>query len=250
MTAKNENLAVETRAFWAFQKSHDDLMAFYLLTQTPGLNIGSAINSDNWVSNLELDESMMRSLVRIAGTGKSIAAKLAIVYLVAIMEAYVKDALLELLNRKARETNYQLMGKPVPTDELEDIGIEIELEEMKEKTEYPSYLLAKFSRAYVEQQTRNDAVNKGIKLLKDYFDISMEDVQDHRRKLDEVKELRNSIVHHRGPEHQLLTFGAKEESKTIDEVVISPEYLSGALKDVFNFAYAIERGIFDSLHKD
>ena len=59
--------------------------------------------------------------------GSAVAARLGIVYLVAVMEAYATDVVFELLERRIRAVNQELLNQPAPTSEDEDIWNEIRL---------------------------------------------------------------------------------------------------------------------------
>jgi len=61
--------------------------------------------------------------------GSAVAARLGIVYLVAVMEAYATDIVFELLERKIRAVNQELLAQPAPRDMDQDIWNEIQLEE-------------------------------------------------------------------------------------------------------------------------
>lgn len=119
---------VETFAYSSFLRNHEDLTAFYLLTLNPTFNIWSGITPEQANAWPATQKDKVLAMASIADKGKRVAAHLATVYLATIMEAYVKDAVYELLNDKIRRVNSQLLGDPIPTTESEDIMIDLEIE--------------------------------------------------------------------------------------------------------------------------
>ncbi len=245
MAKNNRQIVVETLAFSVFLKSHSDLTGFCILAFNPILNIWSNISPDDLQKLSPQDKEIISPLANIAQTGKSVAANLAVVYLVAIMEGYVKDVITEMISKHIRRMNRLLLGEPIPTSEDESFLIEIQLDGAEKNEGSPFFLFSDVAREYILTKLSRTPVEEGIKILKKYFQVNIKDDEPYKEQWDEIKFLRNCIVHNKGraikdsksPLHNL---------KAGDEIIISPEVLSSALEDVFNFAGAIEYSIYEA----
>jgi hypothetical protein len=224
-------LIVETSAFGTFHNNYDDLNAFCLLTLSPMLNVWSDITPENLSKLSRADRQIILSMANIAQTGKNIAANLAIVYLVTIMETYIRDAIHELLNQPIREINRHLLGDPVPMDEDDALLIDVLLEVETDETR-SSHLVSKVLHEGIESLLYYTPVKKGLKLLKKHFDIKVEGKDSHMGNWIAIRKRRNDIVHRRLKAN------------------IEPEYVIEALAQVFEFAHSIELGIFAFRHPE
>lgn len=79
--------------------------------------------------------------------GSAVAARLGIVYLVAVMEAYATDIVFELMERRIKQVNQELLDLPVPGDLDEGIWNEIQLEEAELNKDNPFYCLRRLPRS-------------------------------------------------------------------------------------------------------
>lgn len=107
MTNNLTSLTVETIAFSEFQNSYEEIKAYCLLTLST-INdpwSPSDIEQIKFVKDQEKNTKNFFQMLPILKTGHSIATKLAIVYLAAIVEAYTKDALMELTDRRMITTS-------------------------------------------------------------------------------------------------------------------------------------------------
>ena len=157
--------------------------------------------------------------------------------------------LMELTDRRIKKINHSLMGKPVPTNEEEDITIEIELEEAEYNRNNPFHSFAEMTRDYIKSKTRRDTLKESVNLLKKLFGVEIQDKDVHFGRWEKLRKLRNNIVHHRGYSKKKVLFSiTKDQTHTIDDISVSSEQIVQAMDDMFNFAYAIETGIHKSLH--
>ena len=249
MTNNLTSLTVETIAFSEFQNSYEEIEAYCLLTLST-INdpwFPSDIEQIKFVKNQEKNTKNFFQMLPILKTGHSIATKLAIVYLAAIVEAYTKDALMELTDRRIKRINHTLMGKPIPTNEEEDIIIDIELEEAEQNSDNPFYMFAEKTREYIQSRINRNTVRESLKFLKNLFRVEIQNKDIHLCKWDNLRKLRNNIVHHRRYSKEKFSFPTTKSQHTIDDISISPDQIKQALDDIFNFVYAIEFGIFKSL---
>jgi hypothetical protein len=226
-----------TSAFFTFCNNYDDLGAFCVLTLSPMLNVWSNITPENLSKLSRADRQTILSMANVAQTGKNIATNLAIVYLVTIMETYIKDAIHELLNQHIRQINRHLLGDPVPMDEDEALFIDVLLEVETDETR-SSHLVSKVLHEGVESLLYRTPVRRGLKLLKEHFDIKVEGESSHQKNWEAIKQRRNDIVHRR------------LKAQSDNESVIEPEYSIEALAQVFDFAQSIELGIVAFRHPE
>jgi hypothetical protein len=236
MLNKRSEVLFETCSFSSFIDSWEEMSAFSTYTQST--------DNDPWryVDNVEY--SKLIPLMKIA---HSMSTKLTIVYLVAIAEAYFKDVLTELLDRRVREINQLLMGNPVPSNEEEGIIIEIELAQAEDDRENSFHIFSKTTRDYINTKTRQNTLTESLALLKSMFRIEIKDKNMHVSKWNELKKLRNNIIHHKAYSKEKFLFAEANQGHTIKDISISPDTLRQALYDVFELAYAIESGICKSL---
>jgi hypothetical protein len=182
----------------------------------------------------------------LADTGKAIAGNLAIVYLVSIMEAYVKDAAYELLNNKISEVAHKLIGDPVVTTEDEDIMRWLAVDDEENDETKPFYFVTKLAREQAKSLLRNDSVVNGIKFLEKSFGIIIHDRELHLKHWSEIKIKRNVIVHSSAsPERKSILDRATRRSEAEP---INPDQVKKWLASVFEFASDIELAIFTQKH--
>src|SRR6266404_4725809 len=111
--------------------------------------------------------------------GSAVAARLGIVYLVAVMEAYVTDVVFELLERRIRAVNQELLNQPAPTSEDEDIWNEIRLEEAELNKDNPFFLFAEITKEHLRNRRRQQPLKTMIGLLEQYFAIEIQNRESH-----------------------------------------------------------------------
>jgi hypothetical protein len=248
MTKSDNARVVETSAFFTFWHNYDDLSAFCALTLGP-MNVWSNITQENLSIFSRAERQAILPMADAAKTGKNIAANLAIVYLVTIMEAYVTDAVYELLNQRIRQVNLHLFGNPVPTNEDEDVLIDLQLEEADADRTRPLHLISELSRERVRSLLYHFPVKRGLQFLEKRFNITVEDKDSHEKNWKQIRETRHSIVHRKSsPEYKDSLQRPKAQSDS--GPVIEPEYVSEALTQVFEFAHAIEKGIVVFRHRE
>ena len=104
MTNKLTSLVVETFAFSEFQNSYEEIKAYCLLTLSTISEPWSSsdIKQIKFAKDQEKNMKNFFQVLPILKTGHSIATKLTIVYLATIVEAYTKDALMELTDRRIK----------------------------------------------------------------------------------------------------------------------------------------------------
>lgn len=159
------------------------------------------------------------------------------------MEAYIKDATYELLNQRIRKVNSHLLGNPLPTNEDEAFLIDTQLDEMEMDHTRLFHLISKLSREYIRSHLYREPVNRDLKVLEEHFGIKVEGREPHLKNWDDLKKLRNSIVHSKSSSLEPRDFLQVSKAWPDDEPVVELEYVAEALTQVFEFAQAIERGI-------
>lgn len=85
------------------------------------------------------------------------------------MEAYVTDVVFELLERRIREVNQELLNQPTPTSEDEDIWNEIGLEEAELNKDNPFYLFAEIAKDHIRSRRRQQTLKTMIGVLEQNF---------------------------------------------------------------------------------
>lgn len=237
---------VETFAINQFLRNHDDLTAFCVLTHNPRFRPWEAITPEEIAKLPEKEAQSLLTMNTLAHTGTAIAGNLAIVYLVSIMEAYVKDVAYELLNKKITEVTHKLIGDPVVTTEDEDIMRWVAIEDEEEDETKPFYFVSNLARQHAESLLRNDSVVRGIKFLEGYFGIRISDRDLHLRNWAEIKKIRNVIVHSKASSKQKSILDPATRNSAPEP--IDPEQITRWLATVFAFARDIEFAIFTQKH--
>ena len=105
MSHNRTTLVIETFAFSAFLKSYDEMSAYCFLTQSTINDPWSLADIDEtkFAEGLNIIEAKFHQIISILKTARSIAKKLTVVYLAAIVEAYVKDALILKVARNSSD---------------------------------------------------------------------------------------------------------------------------------------------------
>ena len=159
-------------------------------------------------------------------TGSAVAARLGIVYLAAIMEAYATDIVFEVLERRIRDVNQELLNQPTPTSEDEDILNEIGLEEAELNKNNPFYLFAEIAREHINNRRRQDTLKTMISVLEKDFGVKIEKREEHVNHWSELQKLRKAIVHHRASSrkksHPIII---KDQTQTLDEIIVEKDTL-------------------------
>ena len=214
-------------------ESHGELRAFFFITQADlEKQFNESSNPDH------------RGLLEMWRRGSAVANKLGVVYLVAVMEAYMKDVLIELLDKRIRRVNQDLLNQPAPTSEDEDIMNEINLEEAEISKDNPFHMFSEISKEYVQSRTRQDTLRNSLRLLEKYFGREIQDGESHLKKWQVLKDLRNRIVHHKGyARKKTMPIIIKDDTQTIDEISVDKNYLMTAVDDMHEFALAVESNI-------
>ena len=251
MTNKINSCIVETFAFSAFRNSYEEIKCYCFLTQSTNSAPWSLddIEQIKFVKDQEKKPAQFAQLLPIFKTGHSIAIKLSIVYLAAVVEAYAKDVLVELTDRRIRKLNHILMGSPIPKSEDEDIIIDIELEDAEKDSSSQFYIFAEKTRDFIKEKINHNTVITSLKLLKSLYGIEIQEKDKHLLRWENIKKLRNNIVHHRGYSKEKFTFTTiKGVNNTRNDISVSSDHVKQALDDMFNFVYSIELSIFNSIH--
>jgi hypothetical protein len=176
--------------------------------------------------------------------GSAVAARLGVVYLVSVMEAYATDLVNELLVKRIREVNEGLLNQDAPTSEDDDIMNEIGLEEFEMDQTNPFFLFSEIAKDYIKSQARHDSFRNSLALLEKRFDIHIHDRELHLNRWSELKKLRNKIVHHRASSRKnSYPIVITDDTPTIDEIIVSRDLLLRNLDEMHTFAIAIEAGI-------
>lgn len=176
--------------------------------------------------------------------GSAVAARLGIVYLVAVMEAYVTDVVFELLDRRIKEVNQELLNQPTPTSENEDISNEIQLEEAELNKHNPFYLFAEITKEHVQNRRRQQTLKTMIGVLEKSFSIKIQNRETHLNNWSELQKVRNQIVHHRASSRKKTNpIIIKDDTQTLDEISVDKARLIRDIETMLAFAEAIENGI-------
>jgi hypothetical protein len=176
--------------------------------------------------------------------GSAVAARLGIVYLVAVMEAYVTDVVFELLERRVREVNQELLNQATPTSEDEDIWNEIRLEEAELNKHNPFYLFAEITKEHIQNRRRQQTLKTMVGVLEQYFSITIQNRETHLNNWSELQKLRNQIVHHRASSRKRSNpIIIKDDTQTLDEISVDKARLLRNIEVMHAFAEAIENGI-------
>lgn len=176
--------------------------------------------------------------------GSAVAARLGIVYLVAVMEAYVTDVVFELLERRIRDVNRELLNQPTPTSEDEDILNEIRLEEAELNKHNPFYLFAEISKEHLRNRRRQQPLKTMVGVLEQSFSIEIQDRESHLNNWSELQKLRNQIVHHRASSRKKSNpIIIKDDTQTLDEISVERARLLSSIEAMHDFAVALENGI-------
>jgi hypothetical protein len=176
--------------------------------------------------------------------GSAVAARLGIVYLVAIMEAYATDIVFELLERKIKIVNQEMLQLPGPTSEDEDIMNEIQLEQAELNKDSPFYLFSEIAKEHIQQRRRQQTLKSMIDVLKQYFGVVIENRDKHFANWDKLQKLRKQIVHHRASSRKRSNpIIVKDDTQTLDEIVVVKDTLMTNIDLMYSFAVAVEEGI-------
>jgi hypothetical protein len=176
--------------------------------------------------------------------GSVVVARLGIVYLAAIMEAYATDIVFELLQQRIRRVNQELLNLPQPSDMDEDIWNEIQLESAELNKDNPFFLFAAIAKEHIESKRRQQTLKTMIDVLKEYFHVNIQELETHLRNWSELQKLRKHIVHHRASSRKDSNpIIIKDETTTLDDIVIEKDALLKHIDLMYNFAVAIEQGI-------
>lgn len=230
-------IVYDTISFSAFMDSWDQMSIFS--------TVNFVTENDPYPPALKAEHPQMIPGLEIAHL---MARKLTIFYLVSITEAYAKDALTELIDRRVRGINFLLMGSPMPHNEDEDIAIEVNLAEAEDNNENSFHIFSKITRDYIKRETHNNNLQDSLRLLKNLFGVEIQDEVMHATKWAKLKKHRNDIVHHRAYSRDESLYPiAKNQSPTIRDMSFSPDTIKQVSIDAFEFAYAIESGICKSL---
>lgn len=137
--------------------------------------------------------------------GSTVAARLGIVYLVAIMEAYATDIVFELLQRRIRVVNQELLDQPVPSDMDEGIWNEIQLEKAELNTRNPFHLFAEIAKKHIQNRSRQQTFKTMVvDVIEKEFGVTIENRESHLANWSKLQKLRNQIVHHRASSRKNL----------------------------------------------
>jgi hypothetical protein len=245
MTNTDNITWIETMAFLSFQKAHKDLSAFCVLTLSPSLNIWSTITQDDLEKLPEQNKSTISTFSDIAKSGKSVAAKLVVVYLAAIVESYIKDVLTELTKKRVGEINRRLLGSPLATSEDEDLDIYFQLKEAEKDQGNPFFFFSEIVQEHISTKLRRASVEEGLKFLKKHFMVNLRDNEFHKPQWEEVMVLRNCIVHNKGRLDKEIKSPVCKFNVG-DEIIFTPDMLLKLLSNAFNFAAAVEYGIHET----
>jgi len=176
--------------------------------------------------------------------GSAVAARLGVVYLVTVMEAYAIDLANELLVKRIREVNVGLLDQDPPASEDDDIMNEIRLEEFEMDQANPFFLFSEIAKDYIKSQARHDSFRNSLSLLEKRFDVQIHNRALHLNRWSELKKLRNKIVHHRASSRKnSYPILIKDNTTTIDELLVARDVLLRYLDEMHTFALAIEAGI-------
>ena len=176
--------------------------------------------------------------------GSGVAARLGIVYLVAIMEAYATDVVFELLDRKIRIVNEEMLKQPIPTSEDEDIWNEIQLEQAEVNKDNPFYLFAEIAKEHIQKRGRQQTLKTMIEILEQKFGVSIENRDTHFTNWDKLQKLRKKIVHHRASSRKKTNpITIKDQTETLDEIVVEKDTVLRNIDLMYAFALAVEQSI-------
>ncbi len=94
----------------------------------------------------------------------------------------MNDVLMELLDKRIRRANQDLLNQPVPISEDDDIMNEINLEQAEMSKDNPFYMFSEISKEWVRNRTMQDTLRNSLKLLEKYFGREIQDRESHRKK--------------------------------------------------------------------
>jgi hypothetical protein len=176
--------------------------------------------------------------------GSSVAARLGIVYLVAIMEAYATDVVFELLDRKIKIVNQEMLQQLGPTSEDEDIMNEIQLEQAEVNRDNPFYLFAEIAKVHIQKLGRQQTLKTMIEILEQYFALKIENRDTHFTNWDKLQKLRKKIVHHRASSRKKSNpITIKDQTETLDEIVVEKDTVLRNIDLMYAFAVAVEQAV-------
>lgn len=176
--------------------------------------------------------------------GSSVAARLGIVYLVAIMEAYATDVVFELLDRKIRIVNQEMLQQPTPTSEDEDILNEIKLEQAEVNEDNPFYLFAEIAKDHIQKLGRQQTLKTMIGILERYFGVNIKNRETHFTNWSNLQQLRKKIVHHRASSRKKSNpITITDQTETLDEIIVEKDTVLRSIDLMYAFAVAIEEAI-------
>ena len=238
----------ETIAFSRFMHNYSQASSYLNLTQYFDFDklLSSSLAEKQAQPLSDSEKTRRNPLIITARLGKFVAAKLAVVYIVTIMETYIKDALLELVRREQRTLVLKLMEGPGPMSEDEAIMFDIRMDNAMDDETHPAYRLGRLSAEYIASRMSRDSLAEGIRLLKTYYGVHILDELKHLRRWNELKKLRNLIVHYADSEEVSAAY--QNVAPKVQEIAIDFDFLAASIDQTFEFAKAIEEGIFDSMH--
>lgn len=176
--------------------------------------------------------------------GSGVAARLGIVYLVAIMEAYATDVVLEVLDRRIRVVNQEMLNQPAPTSEDEDIWNEIQLEQAEVNRNNPFYLFAEIAKQHIQKRGRQAILKSMVEILEKHFGVNIENRDSHFTNWDKLQTLRKRIVHHRASSRKKTNpITIKDQTETLDEIIVEKDTVLRNIDLMYNFAVAVEEAI-------
>jgi hypothetical protein len=160
------------------------------------------------------------------------------------MEAYATDIVFELLERRIRNVNHELLNQPTPTSEDEDILNEIGLEEAELNENNPFYLFAEIAKQHLLNKRRQETLKTMIGVLENDFGVKIEKREKHLSHWGDLQKLRKAIVHHRASSrkksHPIII---KDQTQTLDEIIVEKDTLMTNIDLMYAFAVAIEEGV-------
>ena len=248
-TSEFKVVRVTTKAFSEFSENCSQVSSFFNMTQTEWMNPLAFINQEKLEKKNvpEKEKQYIYSLATMTRLGKSVAARMLIVYLGTMIETYIRDAIIELLQKKQTNVNLILMGRPRPTNEDEDISIYVDLQMALEDEKNPVYTLGKLAVEYINTKLRHDSVNSGIKILKDEYHVRIRNEADHKNYWGEFQKLRNKATHHIDDSNSWNCYS--EGVPTINNIKLNDDYLTSAIEHISEYVKDIEEGITDSMQE-
>ncbi|MEK6283854.1 MAG: hypothetical protein AABN95_26165 [Acidobacteriota bacterium] len=223
-----------TYAFHSMFESQGELRAYANLFVLDPAREGELQNPNN--AAYQIREMWTR--------GSVVAARLGIVYLAAIMEAYATDVVFELLGKRIIRVNTELLDQPAPTDLDEGILNEIQLEEAELNRENPFYLFAEIATEHIENRRGQQTLKSMIGILEKYFRVDIQERDTHLRNWADLQKLRKQIVHHRASSRKTSNpIIIRDETLTLDEIVVDKDALLKNIDLMYTFAVAVEEAI-------